>query len=378
MRHSEIDGIRGYASLVVLFYHMIFTPFGHMGLEQNSGFLLFNAIIAVQIFFILSGDALSAAFFASNNYKDIDKLLVKRYFRLTMPILLSSFVIFFLMSHGLDFHLEAARRINNQVLLHYLPQEPNFSEMLMYALAGVYFDYNFQTQASFYESLKTAYNPVFWTMAIEMIGSLLVFLFLYIYPRLTKPHVILLFLCAAFFILSRTFSLFFIGICLGYWRQMGWLDAWRTSPRWQIASAVIFTAYVLLSALFLDSKNRDISLISAVMLVFLFYTNNSFVAFFRTPFARWLGGISFPLYAIHFAVLISLTSWMILRAMEGDGLTSGAMAFISVISILLSILVACALRRIEIPYLRFLNLIAVYALGEDNEDSRVTQRGVSN
>lgn len=365
MRHSEIDGIRGYASLIVLLYHMIFTPFGHLGLGQNPGFILFNATVAVHIFFILSGDALSAAFFASRSYRDIDKLLIKRYFRLTMPILLSSWVVFLLMTNGLDFHLLAAQRTDNQVLLHYLPQRPDFGQMLIYSLSGVYLDYNFQTQASFFESLKTAYNPMFWTMAIEMCGSLLVFLFLYLFPRLANPHPILLFLCVAFFILSRTFAGFFFGICLGYWRHMGWLETWRTDRRWQILSTMLLAGYIIVSGLYLDSTNRDINMISAAVLILLFYTNPFAISFFRTPLAKWLGAISFPLYAIHFAVLISLTSGMILWSIDNGGITTTVMAIISGVSICVSIVAACLLRWVEIPYLRFLDHIVTYALEGD-------------
>lgn len=368
MRYSEIDGIRGYASLVVLIYHMVFTPFGHLGLGQNPGFILFNATVAVHLFFILSGDALSAAFFSSRNYRDIDKLVIKRYFRLTMPILLSCWVIYLLMANGLDFHLLAAERTDNQVLLHYLPQKPDFGHMLIYSISGVYLDYNFETQAAFFESLKTAYNPLFWTMAIEMCGSILVFLLLYLFPRLARPHPVLLFLCAVFFILSRTFFGFIFGVLLGYWRQQGWLDAWRANRQWQVLSTLLLIGYVVASGLFLDSKSRDINLISAMFLVVLFYTNPLTIRFFRNALAKWLGAISFPLYAIHFAVLISLTSYMMLWSIDHGGLTHAAMAIISAVSMVVSIIAACLLRWIEVPYLRFLDLIANFVL--DGEKAR--------
>lgn len=366
MRYSEIDGIRGYASLVVLLYHMIFTPFEHMGIALSPGFLLFNAAIAVQIFFVLSGDALSAAYFAHGDCRIVDKLVIKRYFRLTMLVLISSLITYFLMAHGLAYHQEAAKLTNNTTLSQYLPQQPDFSEALVYALSGVYMNYSFHTHGGFLDSLPTAYNPVFWTISVEMGGSILVFLFLYIFPRLAKPYSVLLFLCIAFLLLSRTFAGFFFGLLFGYFRQQGWLNKWRANLYWQYISSSALALYVLSFSLPINYANRDISLVAAVCLVFLFYTNNSMMYFFRTPFSKWLGSISFPLYAIHFPVLISLSSALIISSENSGGLTSTAMATISCISILVSLLLAALLRRIEQPYLKGLEYVASYAVGKSS------------
>lgn len=362
MRYHEIDGIRGFAALAVLFCHMIVTPFGHLEPILNPGFLLINGTLAVQIFFVLSGDALSARFFATGDTHVVDRLLIKRYFRLTFLIFISSLCIFALKFFDLDFHLVAARQTNNELLAAYLPQAPDFDAMLNYALAGVYVNYPFNSDADFYASLPTAYNPVFWSMALELSGSLLIFLFLYAYPRLKNPHSILLFLCGCSFLLFTSYAGFFLGLYFGYCRHQGKLDSWQNSKRWQHISMLILIGLTAVSGLLFSHLGRGAIVLLAALFVFLFYTNNAFLRLFRGPFARWLGALSFPLYAIHFAVLISATSVMIVWSVDHGGLTPLRMAAISSSSIVLSLMLAFLVQRIEAPYLRFIDKIATFAL----------------
>lgn len=370
-RCPEIDGIRGFAALVVLLCHMIATPFGHIETIISPNFLFLNGTLAVQVFFVLSGDALSARYFQTESANVIDKLLLKRYFRLTFLILIASFSVYLLKVFSLDVHLEAARLTHNSLLAAYLPQAPVFDEMLLYSLAGVYVDYAFHSDAAFYASLATAYNPVFWSMSIEMSGSLLVFLFLYIYPRLASPQIILPFLCGIFFLLFTSYAGFFFGIYVGYCRHRGWLMQWQNSPRWQTLSIAILFFFLISSWLFMGHIGRGATVLVAVMLVFLLYTNNCALGIFRTRFARWLGEISFPLYAIHFSVLISLTSWLIILATESDILTPITMAAISLVSIIVSFLAAVTLQKLEKPYLKSLDYLVSYCLSRQANEQQL-------
>ena len=361
-RCHEIDGIRGFAALVVLLCHMIATPLGHIETILTPNFLFLNGTLAVQIFFVLSGDALSARYFQTDSLNVVDKLLLKRYFRLTFLILIASYSVYLLKIFGLDVHLEAARLTHNSLLAAYLPQMPIFDEMLLYSLVGVYVNYAFHSDAAFYSSLATAYNPVFWSMAIEMSGSLLVFLFLYIYPRLANPQIILPFLSGVFLLLFTSYAGFFFGIYIGYCRHRGWLLQWQNSPRWQTTSFVLLFCFLLSSGFYMGHIGRGATVLIAVVLVFLFYTNNRALRIFRARFARWLGEISFPLYAIHFSILISLTSWLIIMATKSDALTPVVMAAISLVSIFASLLTAVALHKLEKPYLKSLDYLASYCL----------------
>src|SRR5262245_41931407 len=63
-RVHEIDGVRGWAALSVLFFHLFWELFGGVVPAFRSSILRFwlDGPLAVYIFFVLSGDALSWPF----------------------------------------------------------------------------------------------------------------------------------------------------------------------------------------------------------------------------------------------------------------------------------------------------------------------------
>jgi len=181
-RAIEIDGIRGWASLIVVLYHAFDEMLGVALPAIRSPLLspVFAADLAVSIFFVLSGDALSIAFFQSLHYSAIDRLLVRRYFRLTIPILMSCLLTYLIMIFGLDYHKKAAEILHREDWLgNFLQFAPSLYGLFKYSLIDVYTSH----------ITKFSYNPFLWTMSIEMVGSMLVFLLCYIWPRLKRPAI---------------------------------------------------------------------------------------------------------------------------------------------------------------------------------------------
>ena len=172
-RLHVIDGVRGWAAFSVLLFHILFEVFGAIkpALRSSLVYFIFNGHLAVTIFFILSGDALSTGYLKNRNLATIDALLVKRYFRLTMPIFLSCLTVYILMKAGLTFNIEAGIIIHREDwLVSVIQFQPNILELLYYAFYKVYDGH----------SSLISYNPFLWTMSVELIGSMLVFLFLYV------------------------------------------------------------------------------------------------------------------------------------------------------------------------------------------------------
>jgi len=65
-----------------------------------TGFFL-DGKLAVSIFFVLSGEALSSAYFCGGGELAVVRLAVKRYSRLTVPIAASSLATYCLYKSGL-------------------------------------------------------------------------------------------------------------------------------------------------------------------------------------------------------------------------------------------------------------------------------------
>jgi peptidoglycan/LPS O-acetylase OafA/YrhL len=305
-RLSVIDGIRGWAALVVVLYHLFVETFGRLFPVFTSSWTYFalNGPLAVTVFFILSGDAVSVSFFRSRQTDSIDRLLVKRYLRLAAPVLCSCLLIYCLMALGLTFNRGAGRVVRHDDWLgSFLTFAPNLRQMVRYALVGVFSK----------TGLETSYNPFLWTMPIELVGSVLVFLYLYVFNNLRAPITTLLGFIAVFFASRLSVAALFIGVYLGYLRASGVLDRLHRAPRWQAASALLVLALVVA-----DTKLRyaridpfwfNVPIASA--LIFCAYSNRALNGFFENKFSAALGRLSFPLYLCHFSIIVSLTSYLI-------------------------------------------------------------------
>jgi peptidoglycan/LPS O-acetylase OafA/YrhL len=201
---SEIDGIRGWAALVVVLFHCFSEMLKNVVPEVTSNMLApaFAGNYAVLIFFVLSGDALSASFHKSGSQSSVDRLLVRRYFRLTIPIFMSCCLTYFIIKLGVDFHKRAAVILNrNDWLGEFLDFNVSLFFLIKYSLMNVY------TSHTRTESL----NPFLWTMSIEIIGSMIVFLYCYAWERLKRPAILCLVLAIILSAMGSFYSLFFGG-----------------------------------------------------------------------------------------------------------------------------------------------------------------------
>jgi peptidoglycan/LPS O-acetylase OafA/YrhL len=348
-RTTEIDGLRGWASLAVLLFHMLCVVFG----EQFSGirgnpykFALVNGPLAVFVFFVLSGDALSIAYLRSGDRRVIDSLLIRRYFRLMVPVAMATLLVFALMKTGLVFNKPAG-----QIATFYgwlggvIDFVPRWQSYASYVLLEVF------NPLVVYGAPPAIYNPMLWTMSVELAGSGLVFLFWYLRPSIRRPRSVLAVLVLALAALGSLYALFFFGVLLSQWRSDGSIDRWRARRAAQIGAPLVAVAAALLHARFSEGAPafRHVSLLCSIVLVVCLYTSRPALRILRSRFSRYLGEISFPLYLTHFAVIVSLTSFLIVR--QGSLSTASALG-ISAASIVAALLLASAFRAIERAVLR--------------------------
>ncbi|MBK4734297.1 acyltransferase family protein [Noviherbaspirillum pedocola] len=360
-RVSEIDGIRGWAALVVVLFHLIDELFGVLAptIRGASAHVLINGGLAVSVFFVLSGDALSLAYMRKKNINTLDTLLIKRYFRLTVPILLSCMCTYLLMKVGLTFNIEAAKIIHREDWLGaFIAFSPTLPSVLRYSIYTVYDGGN----------LKNSYNPFLWTMTIELLGSMLIILYLYVSERLTHPKFVIYGLIFFLIAAKSYYSLFFAGLLLSQYREEGILQRFQSCFIWKISSILILLSCVFILAVGLETSfyYLDLRMPVAIALVFCAYTSRAATAFFSSKFSRFLGTLSFPLYLVHFSIIISLTSYLIVETAKLGTLRSEHMIYIVSISTLASFIAAIIFRHLEAAGLMLVDLIPKFALKNSN------------
>jgi peptidoglycan/LPS O-acetylase OafA/YrhL len=307
-RALEIDGIRGWASFSVLLYHQFHEMLTALVPWINSSWLapVFQGRLAVCVFFVLSGDALSTNFLARGgaDISIIDRLLVRRYLRLTIPILMSCTLVFVLRLANVDLHRPAAAILQRT---SWLGEDLDFNfsiiSLLRYSLLGVYTSH---TKAY-------SYNPFLWTMSLEMIGSMLVFLTCYLWPRLRQGRSTVAVLALCLFAMDSLFCLFFAGMFLGQLRLDSFFAKFEGNRVQQALWLAAFVALALILVATYNVKEKPIffDMGVAVALVFVLYAQSGIRSFLRGRLSTWIGEISFPIYLVQFALIISFESWLV-------------------------------------------------------------------
>ncbi len=359
-RALEIDGIRGWASFSVLLYHQFHEMLTAMVPWINSPWLafVFQGRSAVCVFFVLSGDALSTNFLArgGTDPSTIDRLVVRRYLRLTIPILMSCTLVFLLRLMHADLHSAAAEILHRTT---WLGEQINFnfslSGFLRYSLLGVYTNH----------STAVSYNPFLWTMSFEMIGSMLVFLTCYLWPRLREPKWVVAVLAICLFAMDSLYSLFFAGMFLGQLRLESFF-AKLEGRRAQTLLLAAFIGLVLLEVVtyYADKKPVFFDMGVGIALVFVLYAHRGIRHFLRGRLSTWVGEISFPIYLVQFAVIISFESWLVTLWSERQ-VPPAWLPLIGLASVIVTLLAASLFRSAEKTLLRLADGMVLPVLRKD-------------
>jgi peptidoglycan/LPS O-acetylase OafA/YrhL len=322
-RLHEIDGLRGWAAVSVVVFHMLQQTFGYIqpGTNPSYVWLFMDGPMAVYIFLILSGDALSTAHVKNPSLHKLDQIIVKRYFRLTIPITIIVLATCVVSNAGWIFNHQAAVIVHNETWLGtFLAFPPSFSDALDYSLTMVLGAYR----------QSNDWNTFLWTIPVEMYGSLLVFSLMHVFHRLRRPMLTTLALTAMLACLTEYYALFFVGVLFALARASGILARVRTHyAGWVGSSALLVIAYAIecathryppplstgsgpmISVLRYLLNHRQHIL--AVMIVAGCYGSVPMLWFLRSAVSRLMGRLSFALYIVQFPLLCSFESWLILR-----------------------------------------------------------------
>lgn len=332
------EGLRGLAALVVVNEHLLKLFFAlafsdaamraaSFGLFEEASFppfnMLHNGAWAVCVFFVLSGYVLSHSFFRATNMGqgEIAGKVVGRYLRLAIPVTASLVIVWALMGLGAFHFAEVAPMTQSHEVNQYITQ-PTILDIFAQGFGS----------ALFMDNLR--YNPPLWTMSVEMIGSIGIFVLqaIFLSFRNSKNAFVIrmvIYVAMIAVIFPTLYTGFVLGMMLCDLKnfEKANINLEKYAKYWvpvSIVIGLILCAYMIRGLY--TNPYRFITI--KEFHPYYEYLYNTWGAFFlvagvsysksistalSAPIFRALGKISFPLYLTHYTVMSSLTAYLYLN-----------------------------------------------------------------
>lgn len=368
-RRGEMDGIRGWAALSVLICHVRYTSLG----DHPGNTLFFNvfakALLSVDVFFVLSGDALSLGTTKKGGKGLSPAVVLKRIPRLSGTIMFGMILLYVLHMAGAVCKSRPVEDAAHWFYSFACPSEDldnyNFLHLMKFAWMDV-----------FATTGKPVFDSFMWTIEAELRGSILVFTVCALLPRI-KYRVWILGVLALYSALTFgvALSCFTFGILLGELRALGvfdWLHASKSGRigmglcvllipavpiHWGESSTALLAQYDPTGIVDLLWKNV------ALFAVFALYGSKDAVSFMNNPISKFLGHISFALYVVHHHIMSSLLAYLFGKTAESTGYPSQfSKNWISTVTIAVAMATAFLVYLAEKQYLRLLDSGAKFLL----------------
>lgn len=351
MRLHYLDGLRGWAALSVLLWHTLRAwllepaAMKERGLSWVTDIINMSPIgvvthgtLAVFVFFLISGVVLSYPVITSTKPATVVlQMGAMRYPRLTIPILASGILAYFLLMSGLMQSQSAAKLSNNEWLSTLYQFEPSLPWLMWFSLGAVYTEV----------PPELSWNAVLWTMPYELCGSFLLFGVLFVIrPR---PIRVLLALALSLLLIKTMYFGFFAGLLIS--ECLAWRDGRRPAYIGSIMVAGAVAGGIMMNSEFIPSSFRVMNIL-ALFLVFGVSLSPTAVKILSSRVSRFLGMISFPLYLTHLLVICSASSafYIVLQPR------------VSFVSVVIAVLTSTVILSILIAYV-FAVMIETITLG---------------
>lgn len=337
MRETYLDGLRGWAALVVVLCHAgeILWPTWHPGFYP----LFTDGSFSVFVFFVLSGYVLSVGFFRTGKRRVVVDLALRRYPRLTVPIFAACCLATVLMGFGLMHNIPASKAAGSDGWLPIVYTfTPTFMDLLHFSFWRVYVD----------GSPASSYDAPLWTMPIEMQGSILVFATLLVMGQRTTLrgviHVVVLVVTAW---LGSPFVAMAAGAAVANLAQLDMHRRLRDSAYASFVAWGLLVGAVVFAAARPDVPGPVWLTVCSSSLLYGVLLNKGFQRTLSSPVSSWLGRISFSLYLIHVLVLCSFTSWAYLALGGGEKLSSIGSTALLAVTVAVCLAVAALFHSME-------------------------------
>jgi peptidoglycan/LPS O-acetylase OafA/YrhL len=288
-----LDGLRGWGSLVVLLAHVYGEgfPISDQATAFLSKLVVFNAGLAVWIFFLVSGFSLAIGFCRTRDINTLLKVALGRYVRLAIPIFCATAMLYVMFAVGLV--PPAEQRLPN--FQSFLPVAPTLWDVVRFSFFDTFFAYSHKT---------TLIGPL-WTMPFELWGSCLVLGALFVVGRLQRRFYVYAVLGVFSFFIHPIFTAFIVGMLLAelhvseFWKR----NAARVSTAMFLLFLPAFYGATLLPEAGPNPEWAYLAVASLLTISCVF--SRPLAAFLSGRLSRFLGRISFPLYLIHGPLMLA-------------------------------------------------------------------------
>ncbi|TCT09833.1 peptidoglycan/LPS O-acetylase OafA/YrhL [Tepidamorphus gemmatus] len=319
-RIASLDGLRGIAAVIVMLGHFVlaFTPVWYAGTvafnwsgpniaAKTPLFVLQSGTFAVFVFFALSGFVMAQS--GDRSRAPLLALAGTRLLRLNIPVAASiALAVVLLAIFPNEIHDVAAIVRHGWVQGWYQPGGPSLLEVAIGLARGSY-------RAAIY------YNPVVWTMRVELIGSLVIYT---IYKAVPARYVVPCLVAGLVFTFFRTgtqgflFGFFSGALLYTYWSR-GHVP--RSSVAWVVFLIGTYLggfpfaeprgpSYQWLADLLRPIADPELATRNAgaiLVLIAMLYLPGV-RAVFSMSIPGFLGRISFALYLTHFPILCTMVA----------------------------------------------------------------------
>ena len=321
MKNNSLEGLRGIAALGVILSHMLFSMFPYLtknmvplaDLPQAYAWetiamlppvmVFFNGSFAVSIFFVLSGYVLTKNFSAVGDRRILISAALKRYPRLVIPTLVSVLFAWALLSLG----------------------AMNTDLIPVLGSAGWPFE-QYSQQATVLQAIWAGFigapligdnslNAPLWTIRIELLGSLMMFVAYYLAGPKNLILAFLYFLPLAFLVSSGNISIIhYIAIFSG--SLLNRIDVSAKISAGVIVIGMVlggfdYSVYYSWVPRMWDQEKLVVQSLGAVLLVGGTLHNKTFSQLLQTTVPVFLGKISFSSYLLHWPIICSFGFGMI-------------------------------------------------------------------
>lgn len=334
-RVAALDGLRGWAALCVVCYHLLTALYG-LGYAQVSTpvlNILVNGQFAVFLFFAISGYVLTYASWRGSK-AHVARQFVKRHSRLAVPVFFSSIIVYVLMVLDVPAYMEAVAAIGNEHWFrHQLTFEPTPLNLMLYSVWGVFTEIGG----------RVGYSPFLWTMPFELWGSFAVLALSLIERPRWLPYVVLIALSAVLMLVLGIAACFPIGALVALAHKdslLPRLPDWVTLP----GCAACFVVAGLYPVP--DARFGPLPILAGLMLV-LVVSGRSLTTVLSAPVSGFLGRGSFPLYLMQWPVLLAVTSPLMLWLANSGTLSLWTASAVALVSLAATVLAAWLFLPVE-------------------------------